>query len=320
MAALACALTFTLLLPNAEGQLFKKGAKKKANAKPEAVTAPASCIWKISDADSTVYLAGSVHLLREQDYPIPSAYRAAYEDSDRLVFEVDMKVMEDPEMAGKIRALGMFPDDTTLEDVVKKKTWRMLERYARDRKLPMQNLRKMKPGFVFLTISSVEAVRLGAKADLGLEKTFFDLSKEDVKLSSGLETMEFQLTLFDKLSAVEQDELLRDTLESVDEMAKSLDSMIAAWKVGDGELLDQLMSESLGESENIRKLMLEDRNVNWIPHIEKALAGKQNVFVLVGAGHLVGADSVVAMLRKKGVKVEQLTADSVDVIGAAKAE
>jgi len=307
------ALSFFVSGQLANAQLFKK-KPKPAGAEERT---PASCIWKVSDADSTVYLAGSVHLLRTQDYPIPPAYQAAYDDSARVVFEIDMNKMEDPELAGKIRKMGMFEAEDSLDNHLTKKTWRLLQRYIASRRIQALKIETMNPGFAFLTISSVESMRLGAKAELGLEKTFFDLSKKDVKLSSGLETMEFQLTLFDKLTAEEKDSLIRDTLQSVSKMGDSIDKMIGAWKVGDGKLLNELMSEEMKEGEKVRELMLTNRNKNWIPEIEKALEGPRNIFFLVGAGHLVGKDSVVELLRKRGHTLEQLSYDSIEPLAKA---
>ena len=93
--------------------------------------------------------------------------------------------------------------------------------------------------------------------------------------------------------------------------------MIGAWKVGDGKLLNELMSEEMKEGEKVRELMLTNRNKNWIPEIEKALEGPQNIFFLVGAGHLVGKDSVVELLQKRGHTLEQLSYDSIEPLAKA---
>ncbi|NNE90347.1 MAG: TraB/GumN family protein [Verrucomicrobiales bacterium] len=299
---------FAIVLFSA-GTAFLCAQQEKPVAKP--VQPPASCIWKVAGKNgNTIFLAGSVHLLRDQDYPIPPAYDAVYDKSLRLVFEIDMRKMEDPSELLKIREKGLYPAGDSLKKHLSKKTWRLLEKYIRKNNLQQMQMERMRPGFAYLTISSLETMKLGAKPELGLEGVFFQKSKKDAKPSGGLETMEFQLNLFNELSDEEQDEMLREGLTSIDETAESIDEMIGAWKNGNAKELDRLMTEQFEENAKIRELLLTNRNKDWIPHIEEAMEGKQNVMFLVGAGHLVGKDSVVDLLRKKGYTVEQVAHDS----------
>ena len=267
---------------------------------------PRGCVWKLGDGDNTVYLAGSVHLLREDDFPLPGIFDAAYEDSSELVFEVDMKVMSSPEAAAIMKRLGTFSQGERLADHLGEGTYARLQDYLLSRRLPAATFDRLKPGLVFLTISSVEAMRLGARADLGLETRYYQRSLDDGKPSRGLETIEYQLSRFDELSKKEVDQLLGDTLEDIDEMPGLITEMIDAWKSGNTGRLDKLLNEQFEEDDRVRELLLTDRNKNWVPEIEKALAGKKNVLFIVGAAHLVGKESVIDLLRKKGCRVEKL--------------
>ncbi len=289
------AVAFATSIP---GQAFAQ--EKKASGK--------SCIWKISDTGSTVYLAGSVHLLRKIDMPIPSAYARVYEDSDEVIFEVDMATMSDPSMLLKLQKLGSLPEGETLGDHLSEKTMTALRAYLGASGIPAMLMEKLKPGMLLITISSLEAMKLGASPELGLETTFYKRCVEDGKPSSGLETLEYQLSRFDELTDEEVDKELAEGLEKIGEAAEVLGGLIAAWKVGDVEKMNEILTEQMVEDSPIQKLLLTDRNKNWIPAIEKALAGKKNTMFLVGAAHLVGEDSVVDILQKKGLKVEQLSA------------
>jgi uncharacterized protein YbaP (TraB family) len=270
------------------------------------------CVWKLGDGDNTVYVAGSVHLLREDDFPLPEVFDVAYEDSSELVFEVDMALLSGPEAIATMKRLGTFPLGERLSDHLGEDTYARLQDYLLSRRLPAATFDRLKPGLVFLTISSLEAMRLGARADLGLETRYYQRADEDGKPSRGLETIEFQLSRFDELTEKEVDQLLRDTLEDIDEMPDLITELIEAWKSGSTRELDKLLNEQFGKDDRVRELLLTDRNRNWVPEIEKALAGKKNIMFIVGAAHLVGKDSVIDLLRKKGYRVEKLQGSKQD--------
>jgi len=113
--------------------------------------------------------------------------------------------------------------------------------------------------------------------------------------------------LFDEFTDAEIDALLSQTLKDAAEMPKTLEQLIGHWHAGEADLLDKLLNEEMQDGgEKLRELLLTSRNENWIPEIEKALKGSKNVMFLVGAGHLVGKDGVVELLRKKGHTVEKV--------------
>lgn len=268
------------------------------------------CVWKIRDGDNTVYLAGSVHLLREEDHPVSTAYDLAYADSAEVVFEVDMGEMTSPEGMAKMQRLGMYPPEDSLEKHLKPGTIEQIRRYLGTHEsgaMLTLALPRLKPGMVFLSISSLEAMRLKARPDLGLEMVFHQRAKADGKPVRGLETIEFQMTLFDRFTDAEIDDLLAKTLQDTDQMPEVLERMIALWHAGDADGLDRLLNEEMAEGgERLKKLLLTGRNESWLPEIEKALRGSKNVLFLVGAGHLVGKEGVVELLRKKGLPVEKV--------------
>jgi uncharacterized protein YbaP (TraB family) len=266
-------------------------------------------IWEYKGDGHSVYIAGSVHLLRAKDFPIPPNYNEIYEKADELIFEIDTAVLNDPATALSMKRLGSFQNGDTVEDHVTAETFEMLEKFLETRKLPASQLIQMKPGMLALTLSSIEAMRNGARPDLGLEMRYGALAARDEKPTSGLETVEYQIGMFDDFSREEADEMLRSTLENLEDISDGLDDLINAWRAGDAEGMDQLVNAEFEENEKLRKVLLVDRNRNWIPHIEKAMASDRNILVMVGAGHLVGKDSVIEMLKAKGHKLEQLTYD-----------
>lgn len=270
-------------------------------------TRPA-CVWKIKGSQNIVYIAGSVHLLREKDYPLPPAYDIAYEDSSRLYFEIDMKEVTKPATVAKMQRLGMYSSKDNLRRHVSDGTFRLLTEYLTSRGLPTLLFEQTKPGLLAINLASMEALRMGARPELGLEVKYHQKSLKDNKPSSGLESMEFQVTLFDQLNDRQQDRMLRATLEKIDDMQTTLKDLIEAWKKGDVKTMDQLLNKEFKEDPKLKDLLIDKRNQSWIPQIEKAFLGRENVLFIVGAGHLVGKGSVIDLLEQRGYVPIQMTA------------
>lgn len=268
-----------------------------------------SPIWKVSDADSSIYLAGSVHLLRPQDLPINPVYDQTYELCSEVVFEIDMEEMLAPETHQRILQLGTLPEGEKLADKIGGKAARQLAAYLDRKRLPPTMLDRYTPGLAFLTIENIEATSLGARPDLGLETHFYERSKRDQKPSRGLETIAFQITLFDGLDPATLRDMLQTTLTASlknDESNSNLDRLIAAWRGGEMEVLNDIIRGEMADDAPERKALLTDRNRNWIPAIEAALAENTTTFFLVGTAHLIGTDSVVSLLETKNLQISRL--------------
>jgi uncharacterized protein YbaP (TraB family) len=265
-----------------------------------------SSVWKVSSDTSTVYLAGSVHLLRAQDHPLPPVYDVAYADSDRLVFEVDMSEMNSIDAQKQVLALGSYPAGETVKEHISEETYAKLQEYFRLRGVGGPMFESMRPGMLALTISSLEYMRLGAMPFLGVDMVYFKRAKEDEKPVSGLETTEFQMTLFDKLTPEKQEEMLEQTLDGLEDAGEVTDRLVEAWRTGNAKALSDLLREEFTADKDIESLLLIDRNTAWIPKIVEILESDENAMVVVGTGHLVGRKSVVQLLRRKGYKIKQL--------------
>ncbi|MBU6300996.1 MAG: TraB/GumN family protein [Verrucomicrobia bacterium] len=261
------------------------------------------CVWRLEGPGTVVYLAGSIHLLREQDHPLPPVYEKVYRECDRVYFEVDLETMKSPEGQATALRRGMLPQGEKLEDWLTPETMQDLQIYSEERGLPLERLRTFRPGMLVLTITNVEAMRMGAQPQFGVEALFERLAREDGKPVAALETVEFQMDLFNGMSRAEQERMLRVTLDDVEESAKTLEAMIRAWRAGDGvKLAEELNRNFEPQDAGLVKRLLYDRNEAWIPEIEKALgkSGGGNTLFIVGAGHLVGEKSVIALLEAKG--------------------
>ena len=272
----------------------------------EAEMAP---VWKISDADSTVFLAGSIHLLRESDLPIPVAFDRVYAEAEDVVFEIDMALMSRPESTLEMHRLGSLPDGERLGDRLGSATMLRLRNYLAGRNLPERTFDAYQPGMVYLLLSSLEATRHGAKPELGLETTYYARCVADGKPSRGLETIAFQVSRLNRFENAKVEKLINKALDEVDDSAATLDSITSAWKSGAAQKLAGVITDQAEFTPELREVLLTERNRNWIPEIEKALATRRDVMFLVGAAHLVGENGVVDLLRDKGLEVTQMTND-----------
>jgi len=278
---------------------------------PAPAAAGKSCIWFVKGEKATVYLAGSIHLLRANDLPIPADYDKVYADSKQLFFEIDPEEMASAASQMKMMTLSMLPDGKSVDKVISKETYAKLEAYMDSRDLGILSAAflNMKPAMLSVMISSLEMMRLGAQPQFGVETIFSKKAKTDAKPVEGLETVEFQLGMFDKLSPEMQENFLKMTLDQVEELPKMLETLIDCWKKGEDVKLGALLNEEFDGHDDLHNTMLTDRNKNWLPVVEKQLASPDgNTLFIVGAGHLIGEGSVVDLLQKKGHKVERYIA------------
>jgi len=138
-----------------------------------------------------------------------------------------------------------------------------------------------------------------------LDKHFFDLASQESKKIVPLETVDFQIDLVTGFTKQEGELLMKTTLKDIATMEKDLDDILKAWETGDAEKLNKYLNEAMQEAPVIYKRMVTDRSRNWLPKVEELAQGKENAIVIVGAGHLVGTEGVVELLRKKGFKITQ---------------
>jgi len=267
---------------------------------------PPAPVWTVSDADSTVFLVWSIHLLREKDLPIPESFDRVYAEAEEVVFEIDMAAMSRPASAEEMHRLGLLPPGETLADRFGAGTMERLRAYLRELGKPESFLDSYDPGMVFLLLSSFEAARLGARAEFGAETTIYAKCLADGKPNRGLETIAYQVSLFDELDDFVIEEYVNRSIDERDKNSGVFDRIVAAWRSGDVDALAAELEEDSTLPGKLREVLLTRRNRNWIAEIEKALATDRDVMFLVGAAHLVGEESVVDLLREKGLEVKQL--------------
>lgn len=262
-------------------------------------------LWKMQGQQNSVYLLGSVHVLKKSDYPLAAPIEAAFSNASVVAFETDIAALDDPATAMKLLSKSQLPEGETLSKLLSPEVYKMWTKRVGESGLPAEMFDQFTPGMAAVTIAMLEMQKLGLEPDAGVDKHFFALARQSGKEIVPLEPVEFQINLLTGFSKEEGEGLLKATLKDMANLKTDLAKLLQAWKAGDAVELEKLLNEAMKESPAIYKRMLTDRNQNWLPKIEELARGKKNAVVIVGAAHLVGKDGVVELLRKKGATVTQ---------------
>lgn len=263
-------------------------------------------LWKVEgDGGSVAYLLGSLHVLTPEWYPLSATINKAFAESRMLVEEIDIDETNDPVLMMSALAKAMLTGGQTLDQVVSAETYAEVKRRAEKSGLPMMAINRMKPWLVAITLIGPTLEAAGFKAELGVDRHFYDRAKVSGMKRLGLETLEYQLDRFDQLAPKLQEDLLKTTMADMDTEVNGVKEMAQAWSFGNVASIEKLTLASIEESPELYRRLLVERNLNWVPHVEACLKEKSACFIVVGAAHLVGADGLPNLLTKKGYQVTQ---------------
>ena len=265
-------------------------------------------VWKVESPTTRVYLCGTIHLLRKQDYPLPASYETAYKDSQKLVFELPPGSQSDPNLGQLMQEAGSFPEGQDLLSKIPPSIWNALNDWCTKNRANADAFKGFRPWLAALTVAATEYAALGAVPGRGVDSVYEERMTKDGKTGEGLESVELQIGLFSKLNDNQQRQLLEQTLAEVKSLPKQFERMITAWRTGDVDGLNQMMFEEAKNYPDLMDIFLIQRNASWISRLEEHLAGKEHVMVLVGAGHLGGETGLLSLLKAKGYKVEKVRA------------
>ena len=284
-------------------------AEQPQAAAPAAQTARHPLLWKVSDADNSVYLLGSFHLLKQEDYPLPKEIDAAFDDAESLVFEVDPREMTAPETATTIRKYAAYEEGQSLSTVLPKPTLDKLGNLVSLTGGSVQTLEQSEPWMVSLSLVLGITNAMGFKAEIGLDRHLMERAAKAGKPTGGLETIEAQMQAMDSVPYAEQASGLDEFLDDPKQAIKQMQDMHGWWRSGDVARLDsEMRAEMATKTPESYKLLDVDRNDAWLPKIEARLKDSKadDTLVVVGTLHLLGEDGLVEKLRAKGYAVERV--------------
>ena len=271
-----------------------------AQVPAEQVEMGGPALWKVADEDTTIYLFGTVHALPKDVDWYKGNVADALASSDILVTEL----MNTPEMAGKMQSIiistGMLPADENLRDMLTAEQKASYEAAMAKLGMPAETFDRFEPWYASMMLAMLPIMKEGYSPDSGVEAVLSAKGGEE-KQRGELESLEFQMALFDQLPIESQIAFLVQSAEGVDTIKPMLDRMVAEWLEGDADGLAALMNEGLTDPVLADRLLYQ-RNANWAQWIETRLDTPGTVFIAVGAGHLAGAKSVQDALELRGIK------------------
>lgn len=276
-------------------------------AAPGAGAGDRQAVWTVQGRHNTVYLFGSVHVLRPGEGGLSPVVENAYADAEQLVMEIDM---DDPEVADPTRlmqemqGMALLPRDLSLRDVLGA-DYDAIRAGAARVGLDLAVVDRFAPWFVATLLLQLDLARRGFLPELGIEQRFANRAADDGKPILGLETAGEQFALLGALPLPQQKRFLLMALEESAENDARLEELLAAWRSGDTGSLASLMSAEFDDFPELYRPLTEDRNRAWVARLVDLLDDRDDYLVVVGALHLVGRNSVVDLLRERGYRVTQ---------------
>ena len=266
-----------------------------------------SILWSVRGEHNTVYLFGSIHVLRSGDVGLPPAAAEAYKNAERIVMEIDMDdpfVSEPAAITSMMQRSALLPPEQSLRTALGSDYPAIAER-SRAAGLDLEAMDRFAPWFVALLLLQIEITERGFDAEHGIEQQVTELAVADRKPITGLETPAEQFAILGGLSMQDQKRFLLMTLEESEQDDAQLDLMLDAWRRGDTAALARTLSEEFEDFPQLYRPLTEDRNRTWVGELEGLLDDRDDYLVVVGALHLVGRNSVVDLLRQRGHSVTQ---------------
>ena len=266
-------------------------------------------VWQVSKGDSTIYLAGTIHLLRQQDYPLPAAFEQAFDASQSLHFETDIGAMSDMGLQQRMLLQLTYQDGRTLSTVLSAEAYTALSEYAAGTGIPLAMLQTFKPGLLISTLSVMEFQKLGFTPQ-GVDAYFYSKAMGEGKSRGELETIDEQIAMLASMGDGYESEFVMYSIRDFAQLGSAIESMVQAWREGNMESLRaEFVAPMLTETPDLYESLLVNRNNAWMPKIEAMLDTDETEFVLVGVAHLVGEHGLITMLQSTGYEVVQLGTD-----------
>jgi len=259
-----------------------------------------SLLWEITgnELEKSSYLFGTIHLMCSKDFKMPESVKEAVEKADKLALELDM---DDPQMGAKMQQVSINPGRENIKDKLSAEDSKVVDEFFKSNYgQGIAQVGVLKP----FVLSSMVIMKTASCDIVQYEMEFVKLAQQQEKELIGLESIEFQVGLFDDLDYQLQLDALVESIKDNSETEEMLNAMMEAYFSKDIVKIGEIMDEH-EEAEGFNEKLLDERNENWIPKIEKN-SKSESVFYAVGAGHLPGENGVIAMLRDKGYTVKPI--------------
>jgi len=266
-----------------------------------------SSVWRISKDGGTLYLGGSVHILRDTDYPLPNQFDMAFSQSAVLVLETDIEQLADEYVVEYLMYQVFLPDGQTLRSVLDSDTYKLLEAAFNEYGYGflLDGMTNYKPSMVINVLTMLQVQKFGFVQE-GVDMYYLEKAKNEKKSVDYLESIESQIDLLVTMGDGYENEYVLYSLQDMASTESDLAILLDEWKNGRSSTLETSLIEMKEEWPDMYKAMITDRNSAWMPQIEKFLASGKVYFVIVGLAHLHGPDGLLRQLEDSGCVVENL--------------
>ncbi len=262
--------------------------------------------WEVSGEGEALYLLGSIHFANTGFYPLNARIESAFAESDNLVVEVDIS-SADMGGIGLMIKQGSYPPGETIKDHLSPHTYQQLSRYLASQQLSLELLSQYKPGMLILTLTSMKLMQMGLSPDQGVDLHLLNRARGNKNILE-LETLEEQLKLL--LDLGDGEAYLQQSLAEFDQYPQMVKVLIEAWQRGDTRQLQELLIDKplrdYPETRPVFERMFTQRNLRMADKIKGFLSQQKHYFVVVGAGHLIGEQGIIALLQNAGYRVRRL--------------
>jgi hypothetical protein len=266
----------------------------------------ASPVWKVETSDRQLYLAGSIHLLRAGDYPLPAAFERAYAHSDLVVLESDVSASGQPEFQQRLSQASRLPGGQRLDQHLSPAVWQRLVERFEQWGIDHDFVAHLRPAMAAMTLTLVELRHLGVNLG-GVDQHFSQRARADGKTLRFLETLDQQLGFMTALDQENPDEILKQTLDEITRIETLFDLIMSHWRAGQVDDMERLLVTPMQQTfPRIHQQILVERNRAWMPQLEVFLESPVTELVIVGSAHLVGEEGLLNRLAQDGYRLTQL--------------
>ena len=285
--------------------LLAMGPALAQAAAPGAATPSRPFLWTISSPTATVHLLGSIHLATPDIYPLDPRVEAAFQAAGTLVLELPLDPATQVQAAARMATAGTYPPGDTIDLHLDRALLEALQQRMRKSGVAFSAVRSQRPWLVALMLGLGEMQRRGFRPELGVDLHLATRAQGEKRIL-GLETVDEQVALFAGMSDALQEQMLKDSLERLDEVGDMLRRTVSLWRAGDAEgMFELLMGPMRAEFPEIYQRLVAERNRRMAAAIESYLRGSGVTFVVVGSGHLGGPDGILPLLGARGYQPVQ---------------
>jgi len=294
--------------------LLASGCAKQITTKAPVHTSK-NFLWEVENEGTKMYLLGSIHLMPKNAYPLNPKIEASFNESDVLAIEADPGKIDQTKVQQLIMSTGMYPEGETLKTNIDTELYQKIEKVFKTFGMPMQQIDMFKPWFVGFNLAVLQIQKTKMDPKLGIDLHFIEKARSEeieiIELESGMAQLEL-LTSFPEES---QEQYLAYSLDNYQNVQEMFDTMLDAWSTGNAELMNTATRQKMldfcktmpGMEEYYDKMFFQ-RDIKIVEKLDKILKSNdgKTYFVVVGAGHLIGKDGLLQLLKDRGYTTKQM--------------